>query len=59
MNESAEIATEADGLCAAVIDFLIHALHYQKKSSLGMLRSVKMPSALTCVCSQSALCYPS
>ena len=40
MVDSAQIATEADGLCASVVDFLVHALHYQKKSSLGIVFSV-------------------
>lgn len=30
-----EIDIEIQGLCAAIIDFLLHALHYQKKSGIG------------------------
>lgn len=32
-----EIDVEIEGLCAAIIDFLMHALCYQKKWSLGKL----------------------
>jgi hypothetical protein len=38
---SQEINTEVQGLCAAIIDFLVHALNYQKKP--GISKSVKQP----------------
>jgi hypothetical protein len=31
MVQTPEINCEVQGLCAAIIDFLVHALHYQKK----------------------------
>lgn len=30
-----EIDAEIQGLCAAIIDFLVHALNYQKKRGIG------------------------
>jgi hypothetical protein len=39
--QSPEISAEVQGLCAAIIDFLVHALNYQKKP--GISRSVKVP----------------
>jgi len=32
-----EMNSEIQGLCAAIIDFLVHALHYQKKWGIGKL----------------------
>lgn len=38
---SPEIDTEVEGICAAIIDFLLHALQYQKKWGIGECRALR------------------
>jgi len=41
MIPSSEIDTEVEGICAAIIDFLLHALQYQKKWGIGECRALR------------------
>lgn len=40
--KTSEISTEIEGLCATIIDFLVHALKYQKKWSILKVMGVSL-----------------